>query len=72
MSNPEADAQLAIAREKTGEESCTALAEFNRLLLENVDVMPLATAPATVVFAPGVTAAVSKGFVRASTIRIAE
>jgi peptide/nickel transport system substrate-binding protein len=70
--NPEADEQLAIARETTGEEGCAALAEFNRLLLENVDVMPLATAPATVVFAPGVTAAVSKGFVRAGTIRIAE
>lgn len=72
VSNPEADEQLAIARGTTGEESCTALAEYNRLLLENVDVMPLATAPATVVFAPGVTAMVSKGFVRAGTIRIAE
>ncbi|MFK5647755.1 ABC transporter substrate-binding protein [Ornithinimicrobium sp. LYQ121] len=72
VSNPEADAQLAIARETTGEEGCAALAEYNRLLLENTDVVPLATAPATVVFAPGVTAMVSKGFVRAGTIRISE
>lgn len=72
VSNPEADAQLAIARATTGEESCAALAEYNRLMLEGTHVLPLATAPATVVFAPGVTAMVSKGFVRASTIRIAE
>ena len=72
VDNPEADAQLEIARATTGEESCSALAEYHRLLLENYDVLPLATAPATVVFAPGVTAMVSKGFVRAGTIRISE
>lgn len=72
VTNPEADAQLEIARATTGEEGCAALEEYNRLLLENTDVVPLATAPATVVFAPGVTAMVSKGFVRAGTIRIAE
>lgn len=70
--NPEADAALQTARETTGDESCAALAEYNRLMLENTDVLPLATAPATVTFAPGVTAMVSKGFVRAGTIRIAD
>jgi peptide/nickel transport system substrate-binding protein len=72
VDNPEADAALQIARETTGEEGCAALADYNRLMLENTDVLPLATAPATVTFAPGVTAMVSKGFVRAGTIRIAE
>ncbi len=70
VNNPEADAALAIARSTTGKESCTALADYNRLLLENADVLPLATAAATVIFAPGVTAMVSKGFVRAGSIRI--
>lgn len=70
--NPEADAALAIARETTGEESCNAMTTYQELLLENMDVLPLATAPATVVFEPGVTAMVSKGFVRAGTIRIAD
>jgi len=72
VDNPEADAALQIARENTGDESCAALADYNRLMVENTDVLPLATAPATVTFAPGVTAMVSKGFVRAGTIRIAE
>lgn len=72
VSNTEADAALQIARQTTGEESCAALATYNRLMLENTDVLPLATAPATVTFAPGVTAKVSKGFVRASTIRISD
>jgi len=72
VSNQEADAQLAVARATTGDKGCAALAEYNRLLLKNTDVVPLATAPATVVFAPGVTAMVSKGFVRAGTIRIAQ
>lgn len=71
VSNPEADAALQIARETTGDDGCAALADYNRLMLENTDVLPLATAPATVTFAPGVTAMVSKGFVRAGTIRIA-
>jgi peptide/nickel transport system substrate-binding protein len=72
VSNPEAEAALTVARETTGDESCAALADFNRLLLEDMDMLPLATAPATIAFAPGVTAMVSKGFVRAGTIRIAE
>ncbi|WP_164861430.1 ABC transporter substrate-binding protein [Microbacterium sp. CPCC 204701] len=72
VSNPEADAALAVARATTGGESCAAMAQYQQLLLENMDVLPLATAPATVVFAPGVTAMVSKGFVRAGTIRIAD
>jgi peptide/nickel transport system substrate-binding protein len=72
VNNPEADAALQTARETTDEESCAAMSEYQRLLLENMDVLPLSTAPANVLFAPGVTAAVSKGFVRAGTIRIAE
>lgn len=70
--NPEAEALVQVARETTGDASCAALAEFNQLVLENTNVIPLATAPTTVTFAPGVTAMVHKGFVHAGTIRISE
>lgn len=72
VNNPAADAALKTARETTGDKSCAAMSEYQRLLFENMDVLPLATAPANVMFAPGVTAMVSKGFVRAGTIRIAK
>jgi peptide/nickel transport system substrate-binding protein len=72
VNNPAADAALKTARETTGDQSCAAMSEFQRLLIQNMDVLPLSTAPANVLFAPGVTAMVSKGFVRAGTIRIAK
>lgn len=72
VKNPAADAALKTARETTGKSSCDAMSQYQRLLLQNMDVLPLSTAPANVMFAPGVTAMVSKGFVRAGTIRIAK
>jgi peptide/nickel transport system substrate-binding protein len=71
VKNAAADAALKTARETTGQQSCAAMSQYQKLLLQNMDVLPLATAPANVMFAPGVTAMVSKGFVRAGTIRIA-
>ncbi|CAN5166480.1 ABC transporter substrate-binding protein [soil metagenome] len=70
LTNTKAEAALKTARETTGSESCDALTEFQTDLLENNDVVPLATAPSNVVFASGTTAMVSKGFIRAGTIRV--
>jgi peptide/nickel transport system substrate-binding protein len=72
VNNPTADASLKTARETSGKESCAAMSDYHRQLFQNMDVLPLATAPANVMFAPGVTAMVSKGFVRAGSIRIAK
>jgi len=72
VSNPEADAFLEIARSTPGDEGCAAMSDYQRLLLENMDVLPIATTPATVMFAPGVEAAVTKGFVRADTLLVTD
>lgn len=71
VKNPAAEGALKRARETTGDESCKAMSEFHKALLENNDTVPLATAPLNVIFAGGTTAFVSKGFIRAGTIRVA-
>jgi peptide/nickel transport system substrate-binding protein len=70
LTNTKAEEALQKARETTGSASCDALKSFQTNLLENNDVVPLATAPSNVVFAKGTTSMVSKGFIRAGTIRV--
>lgn len=67
--NAEADAILPLALTSTGDESCAAFSEYQTSLLENTNVLPLATAPVTMVLAPGVEAHILQGFVYPSTIR---
>ncbi|MCZ4522302.1 ABC transporter substrate-binding protein [Rhodococcus ruber] len=71
VSNDAASRALDAARQSSGTDGCKALSTYQGLLLDNVNVLPLATAPATIAYAPGVTSVVSKGFVRAATIRVA-
>ena len=70
LKNTKAEAALQKARETTGDESCAATTEFQKALLEKNDVVPLATAPSNVMFAGGVSSMVSKGFIRAGSIRV--
>ena len=70
LKNTPAEASLQKARETTGSASCAAMTTFQKSLLQKNDVLPLATAPSNVVFAGGVSSMVSKGFIRAGTIRV--
>lgn len=72
VANPEADGLLATALTTTGDESCAAFSEYQTSLLENLNVLPLASAPVNVIFAPGVDAHISLGFVHTGTLRYAE
>jgi peptide/nickel transport system substrate-binding protein len=71
VDNPTAAAALAAAgTAETEEAACAATSEFQAALIENVDVLPVATVPVHVLFAGGVSGAVVKGFTQPSTIRI--
>lgn len=69
VNNPDADAILPIALTSTGEESCAAFSEYQTSLIENMNVLPLASAPVNMVLAPGVDAHIMQGFVYPNTIR---
>lgn len=72
VDNPEAAAALAAAGTATSEDAaCASISDFQASLIENFDVVPVATVPVHVLFAGGASGAVVKGFTQPSTIRIA-
>lgn len=68
--NPAAAAAFEQATTATGAEKCSALTTFQQALLDNNDVLPLATAPVHVLFGGGTSGVVVKGFAVPSSIRI--
>ena len=70
VQNPAAASAYAEAGKLTGSAGCAATTALQQALLQRNDLEPLTGVPATVVFAPGVSASVVKGFVQPSTIRI--
>lgn len=71
INNPTAVAQLKAYYATSGQAACSHMVAYQKALFQNVQTIPLATAPATVMFAPGVTAMVQTGFVQPETIRVA-
>lgn len=68
--NPEAETALAEAGANEGAAKCAAISKFQRALLNNNDVLPIATSPVNTVFTGGTSGVVVKGFVRTGTIRV--
>lgn len=72
VQNPEADAAFAEAGAKEGAAKCAAMSKFQKSLLTNNDVLPIATAPVNTLFTGGTSGVVVKGFVQPGTIRVSK
>lgn len=70
VQNPAAEAAFNEAGANEGPAKCAALSKFQKALLTNNDVLPLATAPANTLFTGSTSGVVVKGFVQAGTIRV--
>jgi peptide/nickel transport system substrate-binding protein len=72
VQNPEAEAAFVDSGAKQGAAKCAAMSKFQKSLLMNNDVLPIATAPATTLFTGGTSGVVVKGFVQTGTIRVSK
>ncbi len=70
VQNPDAEAAFAEAGANEGAAKCAAVSKFQKALLSNNDVLPIATAPVNTVFTGGTSGVVVKGFVQTGTIRV--
>jgi peptide/nickel transport system substrate-binding protein len=70
VQNPAAASSYAAAGTLTGSAGCAATSSLQRALLQRNDFVPLTAVPDTVIFSPGISGSLVKGFVRPSTIRI--
>lgn len=72
VQNPKADAAFVEAGATAGAAKCAAMSRFQKALLTNSDVLPLATAPVRTLFTGGTSGVVVKGFVQSGTIRVSK
>lgn len=70
VQNPAAEAAFTQAGVTDGAAKCAALSKFQKALITNNDVLPIATSPVHTVFAGSTSGVVVKGFVQPGTIRL--
>ena len=70
VQNPAAAAAFVEAGASAGAAKCAALSKFQKALLTNSDVLPIATAPVNTLFTGSTSGVVVKGFVMPGSIRI--